>query len=51
MKDGFDVMDLGCGWGVTGLWILEKYPHCRVTCVSNSSTQGEHIRNQAAKRG
>jgi len=51
LQDGDIVMDLGCGWGATGLWILEKYPNCKVTCVSNSRTQGAHIRETGRVRG
>jgi len=49
--DGMDIMDLGCGWGSLSLYILEKFPACRVTSVSNSSTQREHITGQAQARG
>lgn len=51
LRNGDVVMDLGCGWGATGLWILEHYPQCIVTCVSNSRTQGAHIRKVASERG
>lgn len=43
LKDGHHVMDLGCGWGSLGLYILENYPRCTVTCVSNSTTQKKYI--------
>lgn len=43
LKDGHHVMDLGCGWGSLGLYILENYPRCTVTCVSNSATQKRYI--------
>lgn len=51
VEDGLKIMDLGCGWGVTGLYIVEKYPNCTVTCVSNSSTQAALINKRAADRG
>jgi len=51
VEDGMNFMDLGCGWGATAFWLLEKYPACRVTCVSNSATQGEHIQQQANTKG
>lgn len=51
LSDGMKVMDLGCGWGATGLWVCEKYPNCNVTCISNSSTQAKYINEQAEKRG
>jgi len=51
LVDGMVVMDLGCGWGVTGIWICEKYPKCKVTCISNSSTQAKYINDLAADKG
>jgi cyclopropane-fatty-acyl-phospholipid synthase len=51
LEDGMDVLDLGCGWGSLSLWIAEKYPRCRVTGVSNSAPQREHILRRAAERG
>jgi len=43
LEDGMDVLDLGCGWGSLALFIAERYPRCRVTAMSNSRTQAEHI--------
>ncbi|XP_005095452.1 (S)-coclaurine N-methyltransferase [Aplysia californica] len=51
VEDGHDVMDLGCGWGSFGLYVLEKYPKCKVTCVSNSNTQRAHIVRRAEEMG
>ena len=51
LEDGMEVLDLGCGWGSLTLWILENLPECRVTAVSGSRPQGEHIEEQAARRG
>jgi cyclopropane-fatty-acyl-phospholipid synthase len=47
VEDGMDVLDLGCGWGSSSLWVAEKYPKCRVLAVSNSLPQGEFIRARA----
>ena len=43
--------DLGCGWGSFGLYVCEKFPKCRVTCVSNSNTQRQLIQARAQERG
>jgi cyclopropane-fatty-acyl-phospholipid synthase len=43
LEDGMEVLDLGCGWGSLALFIAERYPRCRVTAMSNSRTQAEHI--------
>ncbi len=51
LTDGQDVLELGCGWGSLTLWMAERYPASRITAVSNSHTQREHIEQQAARRG
>lgn len=51
LTDGQDVLELGCGWGSLTLWMAEKFPHSRITGVSNSATQRAHIESEAARRG
>lgn len=51
LSDGLDILELGCGWGSLTLWMAEKYPGSRITGVSNSRTQREHIEAEAARRG
>jgi cyclopropane-fatty-acyl-phospholipid synthase len=51
LKDGMDVLDLGCGWGSLSLWIARNYPACAVTAVSNSAPQRAHIEAEAARHG
>jgi len=46
-----DILELGCGWGSMSLWLAEKYPHSRVTGVSNSATQKEYIDAECTRRG
>lgn len=43
--------DLGCGWGSFGLFVLQNYPKCHVTCVSNSNTQRHHIESEGLRLG
>lgn len=49
--DGQSILELGCGWGSLTLWIAEKYPRARITGVSHSRTQREHILAEARRRG
>lgn len=49
--DGMELLDLGCGWGSLSLYVAEKYPHSKVTAVSNSRFQREFILKQAEQRG
>jgi len=51
LADGQDILELGCGWGSLSLWLAEKFPHARITGVSNSRTQKEFIDGEARKRG
>jgi len=51
LRDGLDVLELGCGWGSLTLWMAEKYPASRITGVSNSATQKAHIDAEATRRG
>jgi cyclopropane-fatty-acyl-phospholipid synthase len=51
IRDGMEVLELGCGWGSLTLWIAEKYPNARVTGVSNSAPQRDFILEEAARRG
>ncbi len=51
VRDGMDVMDLGCGWGSLSLWIAERLPACRVLAVSNSAPQRELILRRCRERG
>ncbi len=51
LRDGLHILELGCGWGSLTLWIAEKYPQSRITGVSHSRTQREHILGEAARRG
>ena len=43
IENGMRVLDLGCGWGSLSLWIAENYPECRITSLSNSSSQKAFI--------
>ena len=51
IRDGQNILDLGCGWGSLAMWIAQKYPACRVTAVSNSHSQAEFIRSACERKG
>lgn len=51
LKDGQQVLELGCGWGSLSLWMAEHYPRSRITSVSNSHSQRAYIERQAEARG
>ncbi len=51
IHDGMEILELGCGWGSLTLWMLEMFPACRVTAVSNSGMQREWILQRAERLG
>ena len=51
IEDGHDVLELGCGWGSLTLYMAARFPRARITAVSNSASQREHIERQCAERG
>jgi len=51
LKDGQDILELGCGWGSLTLWMAEKYPNARITAVSNSAPQRLFIEARCIERG
>jgi cyclopropane-fatty-acyl-phospholipid synthase len=51
LSDGQDILELGCGWGSLTLFMAERFPHSRITGVSNSNSQREYIQQQAMQRG
>jgi cyclopropane-fatty-acyl-phospholipid synthase len=51
LADGQQILELGCGWGSLTLWMARQYPNAHITAVSNSASQGEHIRNKAEQSG
>jgi cyclopropane-fatty-acyl-phospholipid synthase len=50
LADGDRILELGCGWGSLSLWMAANYPRARITAVSNSRTQKEHIDAEARRR-
>jgi cyclopropane-fatty-acyl-phospholipid synthase len=51
LKNGQDILELGCGWGSLTLWMAEQYPDSKITAVSNSHGQRTYIEEQCNKRG
>ncbi|HUQ10810.1 MAG TPA: cyclopropane-fatty-acyl-phospholipid synthase family protein [Steroidobacteraceae bacterium] len=51
LADGDRILELGCGWGSLSLWMAANYPASRITAVSNSRTQKQHIDAEVARRG
>ncbi len=51
LADGQSILELGCGWGSLTLWMAENYPNARITGVSNSASQREHILARCRERG
>jgi cyclopropane-fatty-acyl-phospholipid synthase len=51
LKDGQQILELGCGWGSLSLWMAETLPNAKITSVSNSHSQRAYIEGQAKAKG
>ena len=51
IKDGQQILELGCGWGSLSLWLATHYPNAQITGVSNSHSQREYITQMAKSLG
>jgi len=51
LKNGDQILELGCGWGSLSLYMAEKFPGSSITGVSNSNSQREFIMARAKERG
>ncbi|MBP7703648.1 MAG: class I SAM-dependent methyltransferase [Caulobacter sp.] len=51
LRDGQEILELGCGWGSLSLWMARRYPAARITAVSNAHGQRRFIEARAAERG
>ncbi len=51
IKDGQEILELGCGWGSLTIWLGKHYPNAKITAVSNSTTQKAYIDARASDLG
>jgi cyclopropane-fatty-acyl-phospholipid synthase len=51
IRDGMDILELGCGWGSLTLWMARNYPASNITAVSNSASQRDYIKQRAFESG
>ena len=51
LRDGMDILELGCGWGSLTLWMARHFPQSRVTAVSNSALQRRFIEERCRRLG
>ncbi len=46
IKDGDEILDLGCGWGSAANYILSRFPNVKVISLNLSHEQCEYIRRK-----
>ena len=51
LNDGQNILELGAGWGSLTLFMAERMSKSKITAISNSESQIEYIKKQAADRG
>ena len=51
LVDGDSILELGCGWGSLTCYMASKLPNSKITAISNSKDQKEHILNRCKNQG
>ena len=51
LADGDSILELGCGWGSLTCFMASKLPNSKITAVSNSKDQKEHILSRCKNQG
>lgn len=51
MKNGMDILELGCGWGSLTFFIARNFPKSSITAVSNSNDQRIYIESKCELNG
>ena len=51
LKDGMQILELGCGWGSITLAMARKFPNAKIIALSNSKPQREFIEAKAKSLG
>lgn len=51
LKDGMQILELGCGWGSLTLAMAKKFPNSRIIALSNSTPQRLFIEGELKKYG
>ena len=46
IKNGQEILELGCGWGSLSLYMAKKFPKSKITAMSSSNQQRLHIESQ-----
>jgi cyclopropane-fatty-acyl-phospholipid synthase len=49
LRDGMNILELGCGWGSLTLQMARQFPKAKITAVNNSKSQREFILKKAEK--
>ena len=51
LADGDSILELGCGWGSLTCYMASQLANSKITAVSNSKDQKEHILNRCKNQG
>lgn len=51
LKNGFKILELGCGWGSLTMYMASQFPNAEITGISNSASQKEYIDKCCIERG
>jgi len=51
LKDGMNILELGCGWGSLTCFMADRMPNSKIIAVSNSNDQRKYIEKRCEQNG
>lgn len=51
LRDGQQILELGCGWGGLALWLAHRLPNAQIHAVTESSLQAQWISQRISDKG
>ncbi|MDD3147756.1 MAG: class I SAM-dependent methyltransferase [Candidatus Riflebacteria bacterium] len=46
IRDGMNILEIGCGWGAMTFWLAEQFPQARITAVAENTSRAIHLQKR-----
>ena len=51
IRNGMNILEVGCGWGTMTFWLAKQFPDCKITAISQSITRRIYIQKKIRDLG
>lgn len=51
IRDGMNILEIGCGWGAMTFWLAEQFPQAHITAIAESTSRAIHLQKRLNELG